>query len=86
MTPWKAALGLGAVCAACCAVPLLGGVATLALGTASLAALASVLLAWEDTLTPLAWAMLAIAAVGAGVALWRRKRQHRNHCVPGECR
>ena len=32
MRSWKAVLGIGAACAACCAVPLAGGVAALAAG------------------------------------------------------
>lgn len=84
MKPWKTAVGVGAACAACCAVPLLGGAAALTIGSASLAAAGSALLACADEFAPLAWALFALAAVVAGAVLWRRKRQRRNYCVPGE--
>lgn len=75
MRPWKAVLGVGAACAACCAVPLLGGAAVLAAGTATLAGLGSALLACADEFAPLAIALLGLAAMGAGVILWRRRAQ-----------
>lgn len=74
MKPWKAALGVGAACAACCAVPLLGGAAALAAGSATLAAAGSALLACADELLPLGIALLGLAAVGAGVVVWRRRK------------
>lgn len=74
MKPWKAALGVGAACASCCAVPLLGGGAALAAGSASLAALGSALLACADELLPLAIGLLGLAAVGAGIVVWRRRQ------------
>ncbi|WOB10226.1 LPXTG cell wall anchor domain-containing protein [Piscinibacter gummiphilus] len=74
MKSWKAALGVGAACAACCAVPLLGGAATLAAGSASLAAVGSALLACADELLPLAFALLGLAALGAAAVLWRRRK------------
>ena len=74
MKPWKAALGVGAACAACCAVPLLGGAAALAAGSATLAAAGSALLACADELLPLAIGLLGLAAVGAGIVVWRRRR------------
>lgn len=86
MKPWKVALGLGAACAACCAVPLLGGVAALTIGSASLAAAGSALLACADEFAPLAWGLFGLAALVAAAAWWRKRRQSRNYCVPGECR
>lgn len=86
MKPWKAALGVGAACAACCAVSLLGGAAAFTIGSASLAAAGSALLACADEFAPLASVLIALAAVCAGVVLWRKKRQQQGYCVPGECR
>lgn len=54
MRPWKAVLGVGAACAACCAVPLVGGVASWTMGASALAAAASALLACADEFAPLA--------------------------------
>lgn len=67
MKPWKAVLGLGAACAACCAIPLLGM-------SAGLAAFGSALVACADELLPAAFALIAIALVLAGVWLIRRRQ------------
>lgn len=75
MKLWKAGLGVGVACAACCAVPLLGGAAALAGGSATLAATGAVLLACAGEFIPLALALLALAAVDVGVILYRRRRQ-----------
>lgn len=75
MKPWKAAVGVGVACAACCAVPLLGGAAALAAGSATLAAAGSALLACADELAPLALVLLGLAAAGGGFVLWRRARE-----------
>lgn len=96
MKPWKAALGIGAACAACCAVPLLGGAAVLTAGSASLAAAGSALLACADELAPLAFGMLALAAAVGCVILWRRRQRQAPSalqvtapkacgCAPGAC-
>lgn len=71
MKSWKAALGLGAACAVCCAIPLLG----LAGG---LAATGSALLACADELLPLAAALLAVALAVATVWWWRRRQALRS--------
>lgn len=84
MKPWKAALGLGAACAACCAVPLLGGAAALTAGSASLAAVGSALLACADELAPLAFALLGLAAVGGAAILWAQRRR-RAHFAASSC-
>lgn len=74
MKMWKAGLGVGVACAACCAVPLLGGAAALAAGSATLAAMGSALLACADEFIALALGLLALAAVGVGLVLYRRRR------------
>lgn len=92
MRPWKAALGVGAACAVCCAVPLLGGVAALAAGSTALATLGSTLLACADEFVPLAGVMLALAAAGGGLVWWRRRVARKAQaqtkacgCAPGAC-
>ena len=76
MRPWKAVLGMGAACAACCAVPLVGGLASLTVGGSALAAAASALLACADEFAPLAAGVLALAVpVGAAAWWWRRARR-----------
>lgn len=74
MRPWRALLGVGAACAACCAVPLLGGAAVFTAGTAAVAAAGSALLACADEFLPLGIALLTLAALAAGVFWWRRRR------------
>jgi len=71
MKAWKVMLGLGAACAACCAVPLLGV-------AGGLAALASALWACADEFVPAAIALGVIAAVLAWRWLWTRHRAARN--------
>lgn len=71
MKSWKVVLGLGAACAACCAIPLLG----LAGG---LAAAGSALAACADELLPLGAALLAAALALAGVWGWRRRQARRD--------
>ena len=70
MTTLKAALGLGAACAVCCAILLLGI-------AGGLAATGSALLVCADELLPLAAAFLAIA-LGVATAWWWRRRQARS--------
>jgi hypothetical protein len=74
MRPWKVMLGLGAACAACCAVPVLG----LAGGLAAFSAFASALWACADEFLPAALVLGAVAAVAAGVWWVRRQRAARN--------
>lgn len=82
MKHWKAALGLGAACAACCAVPLLGGAALLTAGSATLAAVGAALAACADELAIVGVALLA-AGVAIGVIAWRRRRSARSDaCAP----
>jgi hypothetical protein len=73
MKSWKQVLGIGAACAACCAVPLLGGVAALTTGMTALAAVGSALMACADELLPFAMVLFVLAAIGGGLAWWRRR-------------
>ncbi len=75
MRPWKAVLGVGAACAACCAVPLVGGIAALTVGTSALAAAAAALLACADEFAPLAAGILALAVMGVAAAWWLRRQR-----------
>lgn len=70
MKSWKAVVGLGAACAACCAIPLLGI-------SAGLAAFGSAVAACADELLPVAMALLAVAAGLAGVRWFRRRQASR---------
>ena len=67
MKSWKAVLGLGAACAACCAIPLLGM-------SAGLAAFGSALTACTDELLPAALVLLAMALGLDGLWCYRRRR------------
>lgn len=78
MKSWKALLGVGAACVACCAVPLFSGTAVLSLST--LAAAGSGLLACTEDLLPKAALLLAAAAAGAGVLAWRHRSQRGQTC------
>jgi hypothetical protein len=73
MKTWKAVAGVGAACAACCAVPLLGGVAAMTAGTTAIASVGATLWACADELAPVAAGFAALAAVGGGVLWWRRR-------------
>lgn len=68
MKSWKAMLGLGAACAACCAIPLTG------LG-GGLAAFGAALLACAGELLPAAVVLLVLAMVG--IWWWRRRQAAR---------
>jgi mercuric ion transport protein len=71
-------LGLGAACAACCAIPLLGV-------AGGLAAIASALWARADEFVPEAIALGAVAAALAGLWSWRKHRAARSSacgCAP----
>ena len=91
MRAWKAVLGVGAACATCCAIPLVGGVAALTAGTTALAAAGAALLACADELAPFAMGLLALAMVGGAVTWWaRRRRASRQHglddaTAPAQC-
>lgn len=84
MKPWKAALGVGAACAVCCAVPLVGGAVALAAGSTAIAAVGATLLACADELLPLAGVLLALAVAG-GAWVWWRRRAARNAQATAGC-
>ncbi|MGQ3053046.1 MAG: hypothetical protein ACT6S0_14795 [Roseateles sp.] len=67
MKTWKLTLGLGAACAACCAIPLIAA-------AGGLAALGGVLVACADELLPFAGALVLLAGAAFGVYWWKRRR------------
>ncbi len=73
MRSWKVVLGLGAACAACCAVPLLGVAGGMAAVGGGLAAFGAALAACADELLPAA--VILLGAAGLGLAWWRRRRE-----------
>lgn len=78
MKPWKVMLGIGAACAACCAIPLLGV-------AGGLATFASALWACADEFIREAIALGTVAAALAGLWFWRRRRLERGGacgCTP----
>lgn len=77
MRPWKAVLGVGAACAACCAVSPVGGIAALTAGSTVLAAAGSTLIACAHDLLQLGGVLLALAAISVGLMLWRRRAAHK---------
>lgn len=78
MRPWKAVLGIGAACAACCAIPLAGGVAALAAGSTTLLAAGSALLVSTDEYVPVAAVAMTLGlAAGLGALWWRRRLARR---------
>jgi len=66
MKPWKLLLGVAGACAACCALPLMGG--AVAAGVTS-----SALFTCAGELMPAAWVAAALALGAGGVWLWRRR-------------
>lgn len=73
MKPWKAVLGVGAACAACCAVPLIGGTAAFAAGSTAVAALGAVLAACAGEHALMALALVAVIFGGVMFARQRRR-------------
>jgi hypothetical protein len=74
MKPWKLVLGAGAACAACCAAPIIGGMAALGIGSGLFAGGVGTLGAYTESWLPVAAGGVAFAAM-AGVVAWRRKRR-----------
>lgn len=70
MAIWKAVLGLGAACAACCAVPLTGALGA-AGATAAVYAAGAALLACADELAALVSGVAVLLLV---YAAWRRRK------------
>lgn len=67
MRPWKVVLGMGAACAACCAIPLLsvaGGLTTFA----------AALWACADDFIPTAIGLGVVAVALVAFWLWRKRR------------
>ncbi|CAN7177893.1 hypothetical protein [Rhizobacter sp. LjRoot28] len=77
MKPWKPVLALTAACAACCAVPLLGGAAVLTLGASVFTAVGAALWACRDEVVALAAVLAVASAAIVGGAWWRRRARHR---------
>ena len=84
MRSWKALLGIGAACVACCAGPLLGGTAAWAAGSTALAALGAAVVACADEFALLGGVLLVLAA-GAGALVWWRRRAKRLAEAQCEC-
>lgn len=77
MKPWTAMLGLGAACAACCAIPLLG----IAGGLVAFAStLWATLWACADEFIPVATALDVVAIALAGWWFWRGRRALHSAC------
>lgn len=74
---WKATLGVGVACAACCAAPMVGSIAALATGATTLAAAGAAMLPCTDELAPLAGVLIVIAFALAGARLWKRSKLRR---------
>ncbi len=73
MKPWKLVLGAGAACAACCAAPIIGGMAALGVGSGLFAGGVGTLSAYTESWVPLVAGGVALTAM-AGVVAWRRRR------------
>ena len=73
MKPWKLVLGAGAACAACCAAPIIGGMAALGVGSGLFAGGVGALSAYTESWVPLA---LEVRPCGrGGLVAWRRRRR-----------
>ena len=73
MKLWKLVLGTGAACAACCAAPIVSGMAALGIGSGLFAGGAGALGAFTGSWWPVAAGAVALAAF-TGVFAWRRSR------------
>jgi hypothetical protein len=71
MKPWKLVLGAGAACAACCAAPIVSGMAALGIGSGMFAGILGMLA--PATGTWLLFAAAAAAAAGVAVVVWRSR-------------
>lgn len=85
MKTWKLTLGLGAACAACCAIPLIAA-------AGGLAAVSGALVACADELMPLTGVLVLLAGAAFGAYWWRRRRALRTSscgcavsCTTGSC-
>lgn len=84
MRPWKAAVGVGAACAACCAIPLFGGAAALTAGSAAIAAIGASIAACADEFAVIG-AVLLVLALGGGLMAWRRRRSASGNSQVSPC-
>ena len=73
MKPWKLVLGAGAACAACCAAPIVSGMAALGIGSGLFAGSMGTLAAYNGTWLPVAAA--GTAEAGVAVLFVRRRRR-----------
>jgi len=73
MKPWKAVIGLGAACAACCAVPLAGGLTALLTTSTALAATGSALLGCASEFILPASVLGGLGLLGLALWAWRRR-------------
>lgn len=73
MKPWKLVLGAGVACAACCAAPIIGGMAALGIGSGLFAGGIGALSAYTESWLPLAAGGVALAVVVGTVVLRRRR-------------
>lgn len=74
MRPWKAAVGVGAACAACCAIPLLGGATAFVAGSTAVATIGAALAACADEFALLGVVLIVSALIGVLLA-WRRRQR-----------
>lgn len=73
MKSWKAALGVGLACTACCALPVLGSASALTAGSAALASVGSAFVACASEFVPLV--LIAALVTGVGAWRWRQRKQ-----------
>lgn len=73
MKSWKAALGVGLACTACCALPVLGSASALTAGSVALASVGSAFVACTGEFVPLA--LIAALVAGVGAWQWRQRKQ-----------
>ena len=73
MKSWKAAVGVGLACTACCALPVLGSASALPAGAAALASVGSAFAACAGEFVLLA--LIAVLVTGVGAWRWRQRKQ-----------
>ena len=73
MKSWKATVGVGFACTACCALPVLGSASALTAGSAALASVGSAFVACAGEFGPLA--LIAVLVTGVSAWRWRQRKQ-----------